>query len=615
MDSSSSSSFVSRAKTALHTAAAKAEKVFTDIKAIDLKTTDKEIEGGLKISTRSIDQEKIETPILKVNESEQKISGSEINLSKKINFPSASLVKQLAIAIEAGKSYRSMSDLKSNGFKEKSSLSFSVVKSLVLREKEEKLNNDIFGEEEIQNLISSLFRPRNLSPNYKNIMYLIHGAPPESFVHKLSEIFGAINSLHKMALFWDSIILQIRNLWSNGEPIPNIPKDEPPDLKCCLLFQHLQVVNSCIARKKRKKIARESFENIIKNQNNFQENQEFDSKIYAKSVNGDFVLRLGANCVYENLKMLETGEPVYSPVMQEGPILTEDLIRETEELVLRTGSLGAGCSQLLSDMQAFKAANPGCVLEDFIRWHSPPDWNEYNNNIINNNNNNNSENKEGSSRRGRLSDRMQTKGNLWHELWETAKPLPAVEQTPLFDEDLAVEGIIDFFEEIEPSRLFEQLLATILSVGFLAAEKTINLENEKLSKLYNECRDYIVSILKRDLSKENLGDLCQVYETIEAIAINPQEALTIVESEGKTEEIKSGFRKINLNFITKDRGPLWKRAAKEEKNEKNEKQQSHVFSHLLEKKASLFSKRPSKSEKLEIGPHDKNSLEDDWTIL
>ncbi|MQM21353.1 hypothetical protein Taro_054392 [Colocasia esculenta] len=28
-------------------------------------------------------------------------------------------------------------------------------------------------------------------------------------------------------------------------------------------------------------------------------------------------------------------------------------------------------------------------------------------------------------------------GNLWRELWETAKPLPA-EQAPLFDEDLAV---------------------------------------------------------------------------------------------------------------------------------------------------------------------------------
>ncbi|MQM16755.1 hypothetical protein Taro_049716 [Colocasia esculenta] len=30
------------------------------------------------------------------------------------------------------------------------------------------------------------------------------------------------------------------------------------------------------------------------------------------------------------------------------------------------------------------------------------------------------------------------KGNLWRELWEIAKPLPAAKQAPLFDEDLAV---------------------------------------------------------------------------------------------------------------------------------------------------------------------------------
>ncbi|KAL7176495.1 hypothetical protein ACSBR2_029931 [Camellia fascicularis] len=74
--------------------------------------------------------------------------------------------------------------------------------------------------------------------------------------------------------------------------------------------------------------------------------------------------------------MLENGGPVYTPDMQEGPLLIEDLIKETEELVLRTWSLGVGCSQLLSDMQAFKAANPGCILEDFVRWHSPLDWTE-----------------------------------------------------------------------------------------------------------------------------------------------------------------------------------------------------------------------------------------------
>lgn len=109
-------------------------------------------------------------------------------------------------------------------------------------------------------------------------------------------------------------------------------------------------------------------------------------------------------------------------------------------------SVGAGCSQLLSDMQAFKvkfqyetlafflvkaflvcdmtkasgqlilpsipcyscqAANPGCILEDFVRWHSPPDWME---------NDTSSDLDDASdggdlSIKGQLSTRMQKEGN------------------------------------------------------------------------------------------------------------------------------------------------------------------------------------------------------------
>ena len=31
-------------------------------------------------------------------------------------------------------------------------------------------------------------------------------------------------------------------------------------------------------------------------------------------------------------------------------------------------------TSLLSDMESFKAANPGAILGDFVRWHSPRDW-------------------------------------------------------------------------------------------------------------------------------------------------------------------------------------------------------------------------------------------------
>ena len=33
-------------------------------------------------------------------------------------------------------------------------------------------------------------------------------------------------------------------------------------------------------------------------------------------------------------------------------------------------------TSLLSDMESLKAANPGAILGDFVRWHSPRDWEE-----------------------------------------------------------------------------------------------------------------------------------------------------------------------------------------------------------------------------------------------
>uniref|UniRef100_A0A453BET5 Rab3GAP catalytic subunit conserved domain-containing protein n=1 Tax=Aegilops tauschii subsp. strangulata TaxID=200361 RepID=A0A453BET5_AEGTS len=344
--------------------------------------------------------------------------------SSNLSFPPASVVKQLIAAIEDGKRFSSMNDMKFSGdqyLKEKGGLSLSVVKSLVRREKEERSSSEFFGDDETKSLMYSLFKfaeelPHDESQCAPELLHSaslsrdIHGAPPGSFVHHLGEIIGSISSVHKMAFFWQSVVVELKKLWSDGQPVPRMSLNAAPDLNCCLLYQEMQVINCCIARKKRRKAAKETLDSSLKqecidNSNPRCSNGDSrDSGIYASNSSGDQVLRLGVDCASGNLTLLETGEPVYSPILQEGPIMTAELIKETEELVLRTGSVGAGCSQLLSDMQAFKAANPGCVLEDFIRWHSPPDWSEdraASNATVG----------EGSSRRGRLSDRMQTKGN------------------------------------------------------------------------------------------------------------------------------------------------------------------------------------------------------------
>lgn len=85
------------------------------------------------------------------------------------------------------------------------------------------------------------------------------------------------------------------------------------------------------------------------------------STLVARLSNGNLILRLGAAHQSQDLTLLETGEPMYSPVtqvhlrfqgkafqglehsdiccslFQEGPIFTEDLIKENEEFVIRTG--------------------------------------------------------------------------------------------------------------------------------------------------------------------------------------------------------------------------------------------------------------------------------------
>ncbi|KAJ2721443.1 hypothetical protein GGI07_003956 [Coemansia sp. Benny D115] len=84
----------------------------------------------------------------------------------------------------------------------------------------------------------------------------------------------------------------------------------------------------------------------------------------------------------ETLRLLDTDTPTWIPTIQLPPVLTEDMLREREAILIGLGTSSEGakqrarlqCAELISDMQSFKAANPGCTLADFVRWHSPRDW-------------------------------------------------------------------------------------------------------------------------------------------------------------------------------------------------------------------------------------------------
>ncbi|GAB2277769.1 hypothetical protein Dimus_012473 [Dionaea muscipula] len=698
----SSISIVSKAKTAFNSAAAKAERIFTDIKsdfvAADHRDFDKQFGSGCidhlvaqlpeerelkgsnesknfrwkppNIGTKqdwqerlknigrgrkgSEDTEKVESPTMSFALFDENIylynekiaaeakgldmasQAEGFDVSNKEIIPPASVLKQLALAIEWGKKFRSMKDLlattkSSSPVREKASLGLSAMRSLMLREKE-KLAAEFDGDE-VLTFIQAALDAEGLTPKRKIFSTVekrlntssmprdIHAAPSESFITTFSEVVGSLKTLQKMGSLWSRLVIDLRKLWVEEQYVPGIPVDEAPDLNSCLLYQKMQVFNCCVSRKRRRATATESLESVLREAEGISDGSAASKDtvpsvpvLYARINNGELVLRLGADRPADNLTMLETGEPIYAPVTQEGPLLTEDLIRENEEFVLRTGSVGAGCSQLLSDMQAFKAANPGCILEDFVRWHSPPDWTE---NGSDDENDYTSTGDNSGSSRGRLSDRMQKEGNLWLELWETAKAVPAVSQAPLFDEDLAVEGILTDLEDISPLELFEQFYLSLLGLGFVIAESVVP-KDDNISKLFSECKDYVVATCQGGSWSEKLDDICQVYDTVEAMIVRPEEVVKMLKQPEETtmnDEPKRRFKRLSLVFGGGGRSArsLRKSTSREQQN-MEEKPSRQPFSNFFDSKSSLFSKKPPKPE----ANGEKNSScpdESDWTIV
>jgi hypothetical protein len=137
--------------------------------------------------------------------------------------------------------------------------------------------------------------------------------------------------------------------------------------------------------------------------------------------------------------LIKTQEKMWEPITQESGYMTDDMAREQEEILEKLGTSDHArqyrsliqSAQLVSDMEAFMAANPGAMLEDFVRWHSPKDW-------------------VGGLQdgKGTLSSRMSEADNLWRTLWNQSKPVPCSKQKKLFDHEKEKEKAFYYLESL-----------------------------------------------------------------------------------------------------------------------------------------------------------------------
>ncbi|XP_017436454.1 uncharacterized protein LOC108342989 isoform X1 [Vigna angularis] len=334
----------------------------------------------------------------------------------------------------------------------------------------------------------------------------IKGAPLGSLFAQFclhSLWFGNCN-IRAIAVLWIEFVREVRWCWEESQLLPRMPTNGSIDLSKCLINQKLQMLAICIERKCQ---LNEEYQDCIGSLDQIDSMSEDESVVGDDSFSiqtssDDFsgkvdsrkledvqlsndketsdLTRRGSAGIVDSMMLLKSHQSMHAPYTQEAPLMTEDMHEERLKAVEAFGDSFNFSAQLerdilTSDMSAFKAANPDAIFEDFIRWHSPGDWEEYDDPEKSKSSSSSSaldtkKSKDSWPPQGKLSKRMSEHGNLWRKLWNSAPALPASEQKPLLDPNREGEKVLHYLETLQPHELLEQMVCT----AFRAAADTLS---------------------------------------------------------------------------------------------------------------------------------------------
>ncbi|XP_028155802.1 rab3 GTPase-activating protein catalytic subunit isoform X2 [Ostrinia furnacalis] len=252
-----------------------------------------------------------------------------------------------------------------------------------------------------------------------------------------------------LAHLWYEFTQELQYRWEHRIVVPGVAEGVP-NARTCLLHQKLQLLNCCIKR---------ALEGSGSFAGNSSEDEFYDcSEGEGGEEQPPWDRPVGRLQRLEDAT-LKNGTPLYVPCTQDPAPKTEDQLEEDAELMVRLGDDAKASelrarmmsASLLSDMEAFKAANPGAELCDFVQWYSPRDWLPDDG--------------------GALGARMLLPGNPWLETWSVARPVPAARQRRLFDETREAQQVLHFLRSRTVSAVAELLLPAILRAGAAKAHE------------------------------------------------------------------------------------------------------------------------------------------------
>ncbi|XP_017050072.1 rab3 GTPase-activating protein catalytic subunit [Drosophila ficusphila] len=354
----------------------------------------------------------------------------------------------------------------------------------------------------------------------------IKSAVPDSLVCRLSCLLATchahLGSVEGMAQVWAAFTRQLRLLWDNSLTVPGISAGFP-DTRTCLLHQKLQMLNVCVERRvQRESNSKRKSEGVVgKGSSEEEEVEEEEDDDEGEFFDCDdptagsgsptkAVLSLKPEGRLRRLNddrlLEEPDEYLYIPETQDPVPKTEDQLQDDAEVMLKLGP-GSGlttqmmCTSLLSDMEAFKAANPRGIMEDFIRWYSPKDWEQVTDEL--------------GEVKHQLSIRMTTEGNTWQKVWEQAQAVPISRQKRLFDDTNEALKVLHYMETRKMHEIYELTIIPLLHSAIL---KLIDiLSNAKVEDLFSSQIEQLLTDLCR-LSRSHSDQLPPIKPFLDDLA-------------------------------------------------------------------------------------------------
>lgn len=251
-------------------------------------------------------------------------------------------------------------------------------------------------------------------------------APVGSLVWRLAEEVLNCHSEAEVRHLWAAFVRHVRTTWESGG---GLPVGGDPDFRFCLVHQKLQLLAKCEQKAEKEEPEEEEGDHV-------DEEEFFD----AEEAEG--------RARPTDLFVLGTEERIWAPRTQEPAPITEDQLEERarvlQELQAHEADVRARVQSacLVSDMSAFKAANPRADFPDFVRWHSPKDFRPETG----------------------LSARFRNEKSAWHVAWRTARPQPVTRQKPLFERAREAHKVLHWLEAQDARALLHHVLEDVRHV-------------------------------------------------------------------------------------------------------------------------------------------------------